>query len=326
MAQIHQSDRFCRSLSIVIPTLSRESVLIETIESLLRLPTRADEILIVDQTPHHEAITTDRLTQWNETGVIRWIRLERPSITRSMNHGLQTAKSELVLFLDDDIRPRGDLIGGHRQVHQSASSDLWVTVGQVIQPWQQPESVTAPRRLKGLRTDEDFPFHSSNDMDVQNVMAGNLCVKRQAAIDIGGFDENFQGSAYRFETEFARRIIKAGGKIRYVAEAGIDHLRVSSGGTRTRGNHLTSASPHHGIGDHYYAMLHADSRREAYAYCLRRMVREVRTKFHLTHPWWIPVKLVGEVKAFFAARRLLASQGSHSANAVSQSTNAQGKG
>ena len=66
-----------------------------------------------------------------------------------------------------------------------------------------------------------------------------------------------------------------------------------------------SPSPRHGVGDHYYAMLHAKSTLHAHAYCARRILREVRTKFHLTHPWWIPVKLIGEMRAYVAARRLV---------------------
>lgn len=293
-----------KSLSIVIPTLGRESVLVETIESLLSLSDRAEQIWIIDQTAEHESETTNRLQTWDREGQIRWIRLSSPSITKSMNHGLREAKTELVLFLDDDIRPRGNLVGAHRAAH-STTEDLWATVGQVIQPWQTPEDVEPPRVMDGLRRDEDFPFHATGDHDVENVMAGNLCVRRDQALSLGGFDENFQGVAYRFETEFARRIIKAGGRIRYIAAAGIDHLRVPSGGTRTRGSHLTSASPIHGLGDHYYAMLHASSNSEARAYCLRRIFREVRTKFHLKHPWWIPVKLLGEVRAFLNAKRLV---------------------
>ena len=36
----------------------------------------------------------------------------------------------------------------------------------------------------------------------------------------------------------------------------------------------------------------------------RRPFREVRTKFHLTHPWFIPVKFIGELRALGAAWRL----------------------
>jgi len=292
------------SVSIVSPTYGRDDVLTDTIESLLRLPTAANEILVVDQTPRHAPETDTQLQAWHDAERIRWIRLDRPSITRSMNHGLRKSCSSHVLFLDDDIRPRGDLVAAHLRAHEQ-SPDIWATVGQVIQPWQQPRDIEPPRKMTGLRADEDFPFHSTRDSDVRNVMAGNLCVHRGRALAIGGFDENFQGSAYRFETEFARRIIKAGGTIRFVAAAGLDHLRVSRGGTRTHGDHLRSASPRHGVGDHYYAMLHAESPGQARAYCYRRMFREVRTKFHLTHPWWIPVKWIGEIRAYLQARRLI---------------------
>lgn len=292
------------SLTIVIPTYGRDSVLTDTIAALLKLKTQASGILIVDQSPIHDDVTSGQLAHWHDVGSIRWIQLTEPSITKSMNHGLRESKSDLVLFLDDDIRPRGELIFAHLAAHRG-NPTLWATVGQVIQPWQEPEDIDAPRKTAGLRIDEDFPFHSTRDMDVKNVMAGNLCVRRSRALSIGGFDENFVGAAYRFETEFARRIGKLGGKIRFLGGAGIDHLRAERGGTRSTGTHLTSADPKHGIGDHYYAMLHADSAAEVRAYCMRRIVREVRTKFHLTHPWWIPVKLLGEVRAYFAAKKLL---------------------
>ena len=289
-------------VSVVIPTLGRDEVLTGTISSLLNLTQRPREILVVDQTPKHAEETENRLRRWDSDGAIRWIRLTEPSITRSMNHGLREAESPLVLFLDDDIKPRSELVAVHAEGHGEAA-DRWATVGQVIQPWQQPEDLDAPRGLDGLRVDEDFPFHSTRDLDVQNVMAGNLCVNRERALSIGGFDENFQGAAYRFETDFARRVVRAGGRIRFLGRAGIDHLRVEKGGTRTAGSHLTSVSPRHGVGDHYYAMRHAESAAQAHAYCLRRIFREVRTKFHLTHPWWIPVKLIGEIRAYLAAKR-----------------------
>ena len=292
------------SVSVVIPTLGRDEVLVATINSLLGLASRPSEILIIDQTPKHDKETEQTLDDWNREQLIRWIRLPKPSITKSMNLGLREANSALVLFLDDDINLRDELIAEHSGAHD-ADSDLWATVGQVIQPWQTPEDIDAPRTLDSLRLDEDFPFHSSREMSVHNVMAGNLCVNRERALSIGGFDENFQGAAYRFETDFARRVEACGGSILFLGRAGIDHLRAEKGGTRSKGNHLTSASPRHGVGDHYYAFLHASTPIEAWVYCLRRIFREVRTKFHLTHPWWIPVKLLGETRALFAARKLV---------------------
>ncbi len=142
----------------------------------------------------------------------------------------------------------------------------------------------------------DFPFNSSRSAIVQNVMAGNLSVLREKALEIGAFDENFVGVAYRFETEFARRLCKAGGKILFEPRASIRHLKAEHGGTRSSGSHLTSPSPKHGVGDYYYA-LSQGLNLESLAYMCWRPFREVRTKFHLKHPWWIPVKLIGEFLA-----------------------------
>lgn len=289
-------------LSVVIPTFGRDNVLIETLSSLLSLESQADEILVMDQTPEHDTATRSLLTRWHDQRRISWHRLPQPSITKAMNHGLRSAEGSHVLFLDDDIMPHGGLVTKHFLAHCKDAS-LWATVGQVIQPWQTPEEVHASRHQCGLSTDFDFPFHSTIDQDVQNVMAGNLCVHRERALSIGGFDENFQGSAFRFETEFARRVGNAGGTIRFLGSAGIDHLRVPSGGTRNTGSHLTSADPKHGIGDHYYAFLHG-APGEAWRYSIQRVFREIATKFHATHPWWIPVKLLGELRALWEGRKL----------------------
>ena len=58
------------SLSVVIPTYGRDEVLINTIEALLNLDFKADEILIIDQTENHSLRTEDvheRLNKEKET-------------------------------------------------------------------------------------------------------------------------------------------------------------------------------------------------------------------------------------------------------------------
>ena len=288
-------------ISIVIPTYGRDEVLVQTIEDLLKCDPLAMELLVIDQTPQHAADTEQRLHELHDAERIRWIRQSPPSITRAMNRGLMEARSPIVLFVDDDIVPASGLLGAHAVAHEDGG--LTAVVGQVIQPWQQPADVAAACPRSGLLADLDFPFFSTRADDVYNVMAGNLSVKRDHAIACGGFDENFVGAAYRFETEFARRILNRGGRIRFAPSASLKHLRSERGGTRSQGSHLTSADPVHGVGDYYFALLHG-WRVDVIRYVFRRMIREVCTKFHLRHPWYIPVKLVGEVRALCWAWQL----------------------
>jgi GT2 family glycosyltransferase len=289
------------SISIVIPTYGRENVLLETLRGLLSLKDRAEEILVIDQTTVHDAPTTEQLNAWNATSEIRWIRREKPGIPQAMNSGLLASRSEVVLFLDDDIEPVNDLVQAHRRAHTEQA--VAAVVGQVIQPWQKATPLEGPRKLSGLQADFDFPFHSTISQPVPNVMAGNLSVRRTTALKIGGFDEQFVGSAYRFESEFARRLMAAGERIWFAGDAGIRHLRVPSGGTRQQGDHRASADPRHGVGDYYFALRHGGS--AATAYMCRRMLREVSTKFHLQRPWYIPIKLWGELRAWRWAVRMV---------------------
>jgi GT2 family glycosyltransferase len=287
------------TISVIIPTYQREEVLLDTIRIVLAQQQKPFELLIVDQSPTHTKQTTEQLEQFHREGSIRWIRLEKPSIPKSMNHGLQVAKGDIVLFLDDDITASDSLLGYHANEHKEYS-DCVAVVGQVLQPGETPQRITNtvnPSPTGTLRQDHTFRFDSSVSSWTTNVMAGNLSVNRRFAIRIGGFDENFLGAAYRFESEFARRIIRNGGHIRFCADASINHLRVSRGGTRAQGTHQTSASPLHGVGDYYYALNSDAPWIDKVKYISARPFREVITRFHLAHPWYIPVKLVGEIRA-----------------------------
>ncbi len=290
-------------VAIAIPTYGRDEVLVDTIRSCLEQVEPAGELIVLDQTPQHDAAVEQLLSQWHTAGTIRWERLTRASQPAAMNRALEIATKPLVLFLDDDIVAAPGFIAAHAAAHHS--EELWVVVGQIIQPWQEPADVAPPPVKPGsLKADLEFPFHSVTPLPLQNVMSGHMSVRRDRALEIGGFDENFHGAAYRFDTEFGRRALHHGGKIVFEPKASIRHLRAARGGTRIQGNHLASASPNHGVGDYYFALLHG-CRIDVVWYCAHRMVREVCTKFHLKHPWYIPVKLVGELRAFGWACQLI---------------------
>ena len=218
-----------------------------------------------------------------------------------MNTALREAKSPIVLFVDDDIVPNPDLVGLHAKCHQD--NDVWAVTGQVLQPGESACDAQPPDRGNGLSADLGFPFNSTKQCDVRSCMAGNLSVRRDRALGIGGFDESFRGVAYRFETEFARRLIRHGGRILFEPAASIRHLHSKEGGTRAHGNHLESPSPAHGVGEYYFA-LRSGVTWETLTYMLRRPIREIVTRFHLRHPWYIPGKLLGEARAFCWACRL----------------------
>ncbi|HEX2060532.1 MAG TPA: glycosyltransferase [Thermoanaerobaculia bacterium] len=279
------------TIAIAIPTYNRGAILVDTLARLL--PLGADAVIVVDQTPAHPPDVETRLASWAASGAIAWIRLEQPSIPKAMNRALETARTDLVLFLDDDIEPDPALVREHVAAH--ADPSVWAVAGQVLQPGEVP--------VPAERTNDDlgFRFNSDTPAFITNVMAGNLSVKRERALSIGGFDENFIGVAYRFESDFALRLVGAGGRIRFEPRASIRHLQLPTGGTRTYGDHRTSPSPMHSVGDYYFALRH---RPDFWRYVLTRLRKNVLTRYHLGRPWAVAPKVVGEVRGLLLARRL----------------------
>jgi GT2 family glycosyltransferase len=242
------------------------------------------------------------LKAWDREGRIRWIRLEHPSQPAALNVAICKSTQPFLLFLDDDIRIDPGFVKAHYEAFES--EEIWAVAGQVLQPGEAEDTGYRHQPQTGLLADVDFVFRSAAKCFIRNGMSGNLCVRRNRALEIGGFDENFSPPvAYRFDNEFCKRLVRAGGKILFAPEARIYHLRARRGGTRTSGSHMTSISPEHGVGDYYFA-LRCAAGREKFFYMLRRPFREIRTKFHLAHPWWIPVKFIGELRAIRLAFKL----------------------
>lgn len=286
-------------ITVAIPTYNRGAVLLETLDRLFALDPGPGEIVVVDQTPEHPPEVAARLDDLHRRGSIVLVRLDAPSIPHAMNVALERARYEIVLFLDDDIEPSLGLVGAHAAAYRA--SEIWAVVGQVLQPGQQPEHFDEAVLRRGPLRDLGFRFHHDTSCDVENVMAGNLSVSRNRALSIGGFDENFTAAAYRFETEFARRVVNAGGRIRFEPAATLRHLQVPTGGVRSFGDHRCSASPAHATGDYYFARLHVSS---FWRYAAGRLVRSVVTRWHLRHPWAIPPKLIGELRGLALALAL----------------------
>ena len=272
-------------LTVVIPTYNRPGIVVDTVRRLQALDPPPDAIIVVDQTP----TTNEELRTTNA----QVIRLDAPSIPHAMNVGLLAAATPLVLFLDDDIEPSPQLVAGHRDAH--ADEAIWAVVGQILQPGEEPAHVEQPR------DDLEFRFFAADGRFVTNVMAGNLSVKRERAVEAGGFDENYVQAAYRFETDFALRLAGAGGKIWFEPRASLRHLKLATGGLRSFGDHRVTASPAHAAGDYYFALGH---RRFFWPYAARRLMKNVATRYLLAHPWFIPSKIVGEVRGMLLARRL----------------------
>ena len=267
-------------VSAVIVTYGRERILLDTVRRVLEQDPPPSELLVVDQTARHALDVERELEDLAAAAAIDWVRLPRPSIPAAMNVGLGRARSEIVLFLDDDVIPGPGLIAAHRDAHRLGAS---VVAGQVLQPGEEP--------VPGTPT--PFRFNAAGRSWVTEAVGANFSIRRELALRIGGIDENFVRAAYGYEGELCARAIAAGARVLFEPAASVRHLRAPAGGTRSYGSHLRTIRPGHSVGA-FYRILRTSSPAAAPAKIVGRLARSVRTRHHLRHPWWIPVTLVAE--------------------------------
>jgi GT2 family glycosyltransferase len=279
-------------ISIAIPTYRREQTLVDTIVALLALERRAQEILILDQSETHKAATEQKLSELHRAGAIRWLRLLTPSIPQAMNRALVEAAAPIVLFLDDDIIPESNLVAAHADAHRRFPGML--VAGRVLQPWDEG---------KDYAHDAHFHFACLKPQRIREFMGGNFSILAAKAKSTAGFDENFVKVAYRFEAEFAHRWLASGAEIWYEPSAVIHHLKVSAGGTRTYGEHLTTVKPDHAVGAYYFTLRTATGAARVRD-VLSRLFMSIRTRHHLRRPWWIPITLYAELSGLLWALTL----------------------
>ena len=109
-------------------------------------------------------------------------------------------------------------------------------------------------------------------------------VRRDAALTAGGFDENFIGAAYHFETEFCRRLTRHNGKIVFDPEASVHHLKAKSGGIRVYGDGVRGSRIEHSVGNYYFAFLES-SGLEFFSYLFHAITSTSLSKYYACRPW-----------------------------------------
>jgi len=286
-------------ISVVIPSYRREAVLVETVRAVACQLKDGDEIVVVDQSPSHEAETASALHELHRSGKIRWFRKSRPSICEAMNVGALVAENEILLFLDDDVVPAPDLLEVYRELF-AREAELAVVNGQILQPWH-PGPVDAVRDF-----DLEFDFAYSSPATVSGLATGNAAIRRAVFLQAGGMDEIFAGGAYRCDADLGFRLQAFTGRpTRFEPRASVRHLQ-AGGGTRAHGFKDSWAAIESAIGDYYFGLRWLGCRGAA-RHALRRLRRAPFNRRTLRRPWLVPAVLareaVGLVRAAARARR-----------------------
>ncbi len=199
--------------SVVIPTIGRPDYLEVTLASLLPQAQAAGaEVVVVNDGGDRE---TEHLAASRGADVVSLPA--RRGVNGARNAGIQAAQSDLVILLDDDVEVDPAWLEA-MLVGAGANPDYEV-LGGPIRGRLEGGPRSCGREPPPIST---YDFGSA-DRDVDFVFGGNTAFRKSAFERIGYFKDELSGRGD--EEEWVLRYTAAGGRIRYLAEAGIVHRR-----------------------------------------------------------------------------------------------------
>ena len=225
-------------ISVVIPTYGREAVLCSTIKNVLEQTYPAFEIIIVDQTQHHEPATAEFLNSITPHPQVTLYTVDWASLPAARNYAIERSHGDIILFLDDDVELPPGFLTAHAQNYQTRP-DIGAVAGRVFDRMKLAESKSA-KRIETLPPEAMDPgiawyhidlVHTVKPQQVLTARGCNMSFRRDVFSRHGlRFDERFQGSAVREESDFCLRFRRTGLKIWYDPEANLIHLGEETGG------------------------------------------------------------------------------------------------
>ncbi|HSJ86013.1 MAG TPA: glycosyltransferase [Anaerolineales bacterium] len=248
--------------SLIICSRNRPKLLFETVESVLLGQDVPTELIIVDQSttfhPQFTEMKTDRPCE------IRYIHTKTIGIGTSRNLGINTARFEILIFIDDDMFVEPDWFGNLVRGAIKAGPYSVVT-GQVLAGVMEVSGGKAPSIKKDH---EPAVYNGRIGKDV--LYTGNMAAYRSMFDCVGLFDERL-GPGTKFpaaeDNDLGFRLLEQGYCICYVPEAIVYHRAWRS----ERENLLLKWN--YGVGRGAYYSKHMSWRDP---YMFSRMIRDVK--------------------------------------------------
>lgn len=207
--------------TIVVPTRDRPGYLDVALRSLA--PQAADagvEVIVVVDGPDPDSVA---VAERRGARVIAHDEPRGPNAAR--NAGWKAAAGELVIYVDDDVEaPRGWLPALLAAAAATPERDVFAG------PIRAAIEGGGPRSCGKDSPPITTLDHGAADVDIPVGWSANLAIRRAALETVGGFDESIPVGAGD-EEEWQERYRSTGGRVRYVAAAGLDHRRTGADAT-----------------------------------------------------------------------------------------------
>ena len=249
------------NISVIVATLNRKNYLAQCLEALMNQTYRDFEIIVVD------GGSTDGTCELVQNFPVKLVMQDGRCIPNAENCGVMAARGHVLTFTDDDaIAPENwlreiaqtyadfcaDGVGGAlidlgppRQTPKSPSPYLkllvWLLDGIFSSIVCENKCLNTGLILRSGQLTENFVPHLPNCIPVDHLYGCNMSFRRAVFEAVGLFDEVYDHTAFRFETEFCLRARAKGFKLVYNPRAFVYH-QSSKHTSRPEGERLGRAT------------------------------------------------------------------------------------
>jgi len=219
--------------SIIVPTKGRPGYLDVALASIVaQAKEHGAEVLVVDDGPSE---ATERTAARHG---VRYVRHDEPlGPNAARNTGFAATEAPLVVLTDDDIEARPGWLAAFLRADAELPADYGVLAGRIAARFEDHPLRTCGRHGPPIT----FLEHGDADADCRYGWSANMAIRRAWLGRIGLFDP--AQHQYGDETEWEDRLHDAGGRVRYVAAAAVEHRRA---GDDARLGNLVRAAYHVG--------------------------------------------------------------------------------
>ena len=200
--------------TVLVPTRDRPDYLRVTLASIApQIDETGAELIVVSDGPNP---LTETIARAHGAGIV--VLPTAGGANAARNAGVAIARSELVVFVDDDVEaPAGWLsaiLDGARE-----NPEVDVFGGPIVAVLEGGGPRSCGRHGAPITTLDE----GRADRDVARVWSANMAVRTSALARVGPFDSRF--ALRGDEEDWLRRHTEAGGRVRYLAAAGLRHRR-----------------------------------------------------------------------------------------------------
>jgi glycosyltransferase involved in cell wall biosynthesis/GT2 family glycosyltransferase len=212
-------------IAVVVPTRNRPSDLRRCLASLAAVPPGCP-VIVVDQSTNMESAAVFEELVGGSAG-FHYLASDSIGATTARNHGARSVEAtgkDILLFVDDDCEVTSDWVEHWRRFFQ-AHPAVGVAFGKVDVPEFDPTTGHIPSYDPGP---QDRVWGAEVFLRGAGFvgMGANMAVRRDAFVDIGGFDEVL-GPGARFragdDPDLALRMVEAGYRLGHTAKPTVTH-------------------------------------------------------------------------------------------------------